>query len=32
LSLTSAQRIEETIIEKLLVRHPEAFLKIGPSS
>jgi phosphotransferase system enzyme I (PtsI) len=32
LSLTSAQLIEETIIEKLLVRHPEAFLKIGPSS
>ncbi len=32
LSLTSAQRIEETIIEKLLVRHPDAFLQIGPSS
>jgi phosphotransferase system enzyme I (PtsI) len=32
LSLTSAQLIEETIIEKLLVRHPDAFLQIGPSS
>jgi phosphotransferase system enzyme I (PtsI) len=32
LGLASAQAIEETIIEKLLVRHPAAFLQIGPSS
>ncbi|MGD0783246.1 MAG: phosphoenolpyruvate--protein phosphotransferase, partial [Candidatus Aminicenantales bacterium] len=32
LDLPSAQAIEEAIIEKLLVRHPAAFLQIGPSS
>jgi phosphoenolpyruvate-protein phosphotransferase (PTS system enzyme I) len=32
LSLSSAQSIEESIIEKLLVRYPEAFLQLGPSS
>jgi phosphoenolpyruvate-protein phosphotransferase (PTS system enzyme I) len=32
LGLSSAQQIEEMIIEKLLVRHPDAFLQIGPSS
>jgi phosphotransferase system enzyme I (PtsI) len=32
LELASAQQIEEMIIEKLLVRHPDAFLQIGPSS
>ena len=32
INLASAQQIEEMIIEKLLVRHPDAFLQIGPSS
>ncbi len=32
LNQASAQAIEETIIEKLLVRHPAAFLQIGPLS
>jgi phosphoenolpyruvate-protein phosphotransferase (PTS system enzyme I) len=32
MELASAQQIEEMIIEKLLVRHPDAFLQIGPSS
>ena len=32
INLASAQQIEEMIIEKLLVRHPDAFLQNGPSS
>jgi phosphotransferase system enzyme I (PtsI) len=30
LSLRTAQEVEEHIIEKLLVKHPEAFLMMGP--
>jgi phosphotransferase system enzyme I (PtsI) len=32
MTLTSAQEVEEYLIEKLLVRHPEAFLKLGLTS
>jgi len=32
LTLKSAQEVEEFLIEKLLVRYPEAFLMMGPSS
>jgi phosphotransferase system enzyme I (PtsI) len=31
LSLRTAQEVEEHIIEKLLVKHPDAFLMMGPS-
>jgi len=32
LGLRSAQEVEEFLIEKLLVKHPEAFLMMGPAS
>ncbi|MCX6559575.1 MAG: phosphoenolpyruvate--protein phosphotransferase [Candidatus Aminicenantes bacterium] len=32
MALKSAQEVEEFLIEKLLIRHPEAFLQIGLSS
>ena len=32
LKLKTAQEIEEYLIEKLLVKHPDAFLMIGPTS
>jgi phosphoenolpyruvate-protein phosphotransferase (PTS system enzyme I) len=32
MALKSAQEVEEYLIEKLLIRHPEAFLQIGLSS
>lgn len=32
LTLKTAQEIEEYLIEKLLVKHPEAFLMMGPTS
>ncbi len=32
MTLKSAQEVEEYLIEKLLVRHPEAFLKLGLTS
>jgi phosphotransferase system enzyme I (PtsI) len=32
LTLKTAQEIEEYLIEKLLVKHPDAFLMIGPTS
>ncbi len=32
MTLKSAQEVEEFLIEKLLVRHPEAFLQLGLTS